>query len=33
MGVIWRAQDAVLGREVAVKDVAFPLIAVLVAAR
>ena len=25
MGVVWRAQDAVLGREVAVKDMVFPL--------
>jgi hypothetical protein len=34
MGVVWRAQDAVLGREVAVKDMVFPpFIAVLVAAR
>ena len=24
MGVVWRAQDAVLGREVAVKEVVFP---------
>jgi hypothetical protein len=24
MGVVWRAQDAVLGREVAVKDMVFP---------
>jgi len=24
IGVVWRAQDAVLGREVAVKDVVFP---------
>jgi hypothetical protein len=34
MGVVWRARDAVLGREVAGKDVVFPpFIAVLVAAR
>ena len=24
MGVVWRAQDSVLGREVAVKEVVFP---------